>query len=331
MISFAAPLWLLGLALLPFLPRLRRRGKVQSLAFPSAGLVRASTDLRGKRRGKTLLWLRSLALALFLVALARPQVGLGEEEIEAAGIDIVIALDVSGSMAALDFKLDGKRATRLAVVQRVVEDFVDARPDDRIGLIAFAAQPWVVSPLTLDHDWLRRNLERIELGMVDDGTAIGSAIASSTNRLRAKDGRSAVVILLTDGVNNAGKISPLVAADAARSLGVKVHTILAGTTGEAPIAVIDAFGRERIVRARVEADPDTLRAVAERTNARFFHATDTESLEAVWAEIDEMERTTERLRRFEDHAELYPWPLGAALLLLGLEVLLAETRLRRLP
>ncbi|MFP6664989.1 MAG: VWA domain-containing protein, partial [Deltaproteobacteria bacterium] len=181
--SFAAPLWLLGLVLLPFLPRLGRRRKARALAFPSAGLVRASGDLRGRRRGNALPWFRAVALALFLVALARPQIGLGEEEIEAEGIDIVIALDVSGSMAALDFKLDGRRATRLAVVQRVVEDFVAARPDDRIGLIAFAAQPWVVSPLTLDHDWLRRNLERIELGMVDDGTAIGSAIASATNRL----------------------------------------------------------------------------------------------------------------------------------------------------
>lgn len=329
--SFAAPLWLLGLIVLPFLPRLRRRGKARALAFPSAGLVRASGDMRGGRRRNALPWLRVLVLALFVIALARPQLGLGEEEIEAEGIDIVIALDVSGSMAALDFKLDGKRATRLAVVQRVVEDFVDARADDRIGLIAFAAQPWVVSPLTLDHDWLRRNLERIELGMVDDGTAIGSAIASATNRLRARDTGSAVVILLTDGVNNSGKISPLVAADAARSLGVKVHTILAGTAGEAPMAVKDRFGRERLVNARVEADPETLQAVAERTGARFFHATDMESLQAVWAEIDEMERTTERLQRFEDHEDLYPWPLGAALFLLTLEIILGETRLRRLP
>ena len=253
------------------------------------------------------------------------------EEREAAGFEIVIAIDVSGSMRALDFELDGKQVDRLTAVRSVVMDFVEARQGDRIGLLAFAGRPYLVSPLTLDHDWLLQNLERLQIGLVEDGTAIGSALAAGTNRLRDREAKSRIVILLTDGVNNAGKISPLMAAEAARALGLKAYTILAGTGGEVPIPVTDRFGRQRVVTARVDVDEGTLAEVAKLTGGRFFRATDTDSLAQIYEEIDAMEKTTAKLEKFERYRELYPWLVLAALGLLALELLLSETRLRRLP
>lgn len=329
MIRFADPTLLWLLAVLPFLPLARGRGNAAALLFPSAELVR-SVGGKTRARGGWLGFLRLLALALLVVALARPQQGLGAAEIDAAGIDIVLAIDVSGSMQALDFQLEGKQSNRLAAVKAVVRKFIDARQDDRLGIIVFAGRPYLASPLTLDHDWLDASLERVEIGMVEDGTAIGSAIAASTNRLRDR-GKSRVVILLTDGVNNAGKVSPLTAAEAARALGVKVYTIGAGTEGEAPMPVQDRFGRRQTVMVPVDVDEKTLTEVAEITGASFFRATDTDSLEHIYEEIDRLERTTERLTKFERYRELFLWPLLAGLLVLGLELLLAETRLRRLP
>jgi len=331
-VRFASPelLWLLaGLPAL-FLAR-SRVGPAAALLYPSAELVRGLGRVRRARAGGLRLALRALVAGLFVVALARPQQGLGAGEVETSGIDILLAIDVSGSMKALDFELEGKPANRLDVARVVVEEFIDARPGDRIGLVAFAGRPYLVSPLTLDHDWLRKNLERMEIGLVEDGTAIGSAIAASTNRLRDREAKSRVVILLTDGVNNAGKVSPLTAAEAARALGLRVHTILAGKGGEVPIPVTDRFGRERIVTAEVEADPETLQKVADRTGGTFFRATDTDSLARIYAQIDEMEKTTATLKQFERYRDLYLAPLLAGLLFLALELLLSETRLRRLP
>jgi len=308
-----------------------RSGPAAALLFPSTDLVRGLGRRRAARPGLALLALRTLVLALLLVALARPQQGLGAAEVETSGIDIMLAIDVSGSMRALDFQLDGKQVDRLEAVRSVVTDFIEARPGDRIGLLAFAGRPYLVSPLTLDHDWLRRNLERLRIGLVEDGTAIGSALASGANRLRDRQAKSRIVILLTDGVNNAGKVSPRMAAEAARALGLKIYTVLAGTGGEVPIRVTDRFGRERIVTARVDVDEKTLADVADLTGGRFFRATDTDSLAQIYAEIDAMETTTAMLEKFERYRELYPWLVLAALALLGLERVLGETRLRRLP
>ena len=216
---FANPLLLWLLAALPLLALLRGRiGRTAALLYPSADLVRSIGRGVTANAGSARTTLRLLALALFIVALARPQQGLGTAEVETSGIDIVLAIDVSGSMRALDFELDGKRADRLEVVKSVVRRFVDARGDDRIGMIGFAGRPYLVSPLTLDHDWLAQNLERVRIGLIEDGTAVGSAIAASVNRLREQKAKSKVVILLTDGVNNAGKVEPLTAAEAAREL-----------------------------------------------------------------------------------------------------------------
>lgn len=329
---FASPALLWLLLLVPLLALARgRAGQAAALLYPSADLVRAVGRRLAPRAGRARLFLRLLALALLIVALARPQQGLGTAEVEESGIDIMLAIDVSGSMRALDFRLGGREVDRLQVVKSVVRRFIDARGSDRLGIVAFAGRPYLVSPLTLDHGWLAQNLERVRIGLIEDGTAIGSAIAAGVNRLRGQRAKSKIVILLTDGVNNAGKVSPLTAAEAARALGIKVYTIAAGTQGEAPMPLRDRFGNERVVMAPVDVDEDTLREVAETTDAAFFRATDTETLERIYEEIDRLEKTTLTIKRFEQYRELYPWPLLAGLAVLALELLLAETRLRRLP
>lgn len=330
--SFATPqaLWLL--LLLPLVAIARgRAGAAPAMTFPSADLVRAAAGTRRARSGRPLTTLRIASVALAILALARPQQGIGTAEIEASGISIVLALDVSGSMRALDFQLDGQPASRLDVVKSVVRRFVDARPNDQIGLVAFAGSAFLVSPVTLDHGWIDQSLGRLKMGLVDDGTAIGSGLATALNHLRDQKARSKIVILLTDGQNNAGKVAPLTAAEAARSLGVKVYTIGAGTKGEAPMPVTDAFGRERVVMTQVDVDEQTLEKIADLTNGRFYRATDTDSLTKIYDEIDQLEKSTASVKRFDEYRELFPWLLVAAMLLLGAELVLGETRLRRLP
>jgi len=272
-----------------------------------------------------------LAAALMIVGLARPQRTQSHTDVTVNGIDIVLGLDVSGSMEALDFSVENRRLNRIDVVKAVVSQFIDERPNDRIGLIAFAAAPYIVSPLTLDHDWLLQNLERINVGIGDDGTAIGSAIAAAVNHLRATTAKSKVVILLTDGVNNSGKISPLAAAEAARALGVKVYTIGVGVRGKAPIPVRDDAGNVHVIMANVDVDEKTLQAVARETGGLFYRATDTDSLQKIYEQINRYETSAQSVQKFEHVEELYRWALFPALGLLGLGLLLQQTRFRRLP
>lgn len=311
-------LWLL--ALLPLLALIRgKRGASGALVFSSTTLVAFLAEARKAQPGRMLVGLRLVILAFLILAFARPQLGNSTTEIEASGIDILLAVDVSGSMEALDFTLAGKAANRLDVVKSVIRQFVEQRPNDRIGLLAFSGRPYMVSPLTLDHDWLLKRLDSLSTGMVEDGTAIGSAIGVGVKRLEDREAKSRLLILLTDGMNNAGAIPPLVAAEAAQALGIKVYTIGAGTKGEAPMPMVDAFGRKRLVRARVDIDDETLGKVAEMTGARYFRATDTPSLAKVYDEINSMETTTRTIKKFEHYRELFPWVVGVALLLLGLE------------
>ena len=332
MIRFLYPsvLWLL--ALLPLLALLRgRRGPVAAVKYSSADIARQVARETRSRVGNWLTPLTLLALALLIAALARPQFGRSTSNVEASGVDMILALDCSGSMEALDFTLDGQRASRLDVVKSVVAKFIDERPNDRIGLVGFAGAPYLVSPLTLDHDWLQQNLDRVQIGTVEDGTAIGAALATSVNRLRDQPGKSKIVVLLTDGQNNAGKILPDTAAQAAKALGVKVYTIGAGVRGEAPVPVTDAFGNKRLAMAKVDVDETTLQKVADETGGKFFRATDTESLEKIYGEIDRMEKTTHELKKFEHHSELFAWAILPALGLLGAGLALDHTRFRRLP
>ena len=332
MTRFLQPEWFWALTLLPLVMLWRgRRGPVAAIQYSDVGLARAVARRSRSRIGNWVWLFAILAAVLMIVGLARPQRGHSRTEVTAHGIDIVLGLDVSGSMQALDFMIDNQRINRIEVVKSVVGKFIDERPNDRIGLVAFAGSPYLVSPITLDHDWLQQNLERVTIGGVDDGTAIGSAIAAAVNRLRTTPAKSKVVILLTDGMNNTGKISPLAAAEAARALGVKIYTIGVGVRGKAPVPVRDEAGNVRLVMAQVDVDEKTLQSVADQTGGKFYRATDTDSLERIYEQINRLETTAQTVQKFEHYDELYPWALIPALAILGFSFLLQHTRYRRLP
>jgi len=323
-------LWLL--ALLPLLAFLRgRKGAAAAIRYSSAQTAKAIAGARKSRAGKWLGTLRILALGALVVALAQPQIVHGTSEVDAGGIDIILAVDVSGSMEALDFTINNEPANRVEVVKQVMSQFIEERPDDRIGLVAFAGRPYMVSPLTLDHQWLQKRLQTIHSGMVEDGTAIGSALGSSINRLRDQKAKSKVVILLTDGMNNAGKILPITAAEAAETFGIKIYTIGAGSCGEVPVPITDQFGNRKIVRAKVDIDEKTLKHVAQMTGAQYYRATDTDSLEKIYNDINKLETTTRKIKKFEHRNEMFLWAALGALLLMGIELTLNQTRFRRLP
>ncbi len=327
----ATPWALLLLALLPVVVFAHRRAKRSGLRFPLLGTFRST----GTGRRAKLHWLpdalRLVAAALIVAALARPQAEKAESRMHTEGIDIMLAVDVSGSMLAEDFSLNGERANRLAAVKEVVEEFVKERPGDRFGLVLFAARPYTQCPLTLDHGWLLENLDRAKVGMIEDGTAIGSALATAVARLEASDAKSKIVILLTDGRNNVGKISPDTAAEAAKALGYKVYTIGAGTRGVAPYPTRDIFGNKVYQPIRIDIDEETLNRIATVTGGKYFRATDTSSLRKIYAEINEMEKSPAQGLRYLDYDELYPWLAFPALFLLVVEGLLAKGMLRVLP
>jgi Ca-activated chloride channel homolog len=325
--------WALGLVILvPLLLWLQRRTRRDAaVRYPSLGLLRG-IPYAGVRRWRWVLHaLRALALLLLVLALARPQKGKAESAYHGEGIDIVLAVDISGSMLSEDFTLGNQRASRLDVVKSVVKDFVAGRAGDRIGLVLFSGRPYTQCPLTLDHGWLLQNLARARIGMIEDGTAIGSALATAAGRLERSDAKSKVIILLTDGQNNAGKISPATAADAVKALGVKVYTIGAGTRGLAPFPAQDLFGNKVYRPMKVDIDEDTLKDIAQKTGGRYFRATDTASLQQIYAEINQLEKTTFTAPRYLDYDEMYPWLAVPAMFLLAAEVGLGHTVLRKLP
>ena len=328
---FASP-WLIALAvIIPLVLRVRRHARDSAVRFPSLAVLHAVAPAGAGRRRIILVALRALALGLIVVALARPQLGSAQTRIHREGVDVVLAVDVSGSMLAEDFTLGSARASRVDVVKSVVKEFVAARPEDRIGLVLFAARPYTQCPLTLDHGWLLQNLDRAKVGMIEDGTAIGSALATAVNRLRPSTAKSKFIVLLTDGENNAGKITPQTAADAATALGIKVYTVGAGTRGLAPYPTQDMFGNKVYRPMQVDIDEPMLKKIAMTTNGRYFRATDTASLRDVYSEIDRSEKTAFEAPEFLDYRELYPWLAWPALALVLLEVGLAETVLRKLP
>ena len=331
MIRFLYPdlLWLL--ALVPLLMLWRgRAGATPAIRYSSVASARALGAKSRSRIGRIFLSLRWPAMTLLILAIARPQFGRSTTETQASGIDLMLAVDVSGSMASLDFKVDGKPANRLDVVKSVVAKFIEQRPNDRIGLIAFSGAPYLVSPLTLDHDWLLTNLQRLHNGMMEDGTAIGSALAMSTERLVEQSGKSKIVVLLTDGMNNAGKANPEVAADAARALGVKVYTIGAGAKGEAPFPVTDARGTH-LEMIKTDVDEPTLQAIATKTGGAFFRATNTASLARLYDDIDHMEKTTRTFKHVDDYSDRFAWLALAALLLLIADAGFGLRRAMRVP
>jgi len=274
---------------------------------------------------------RLTAIVLFLVALAGPQTVLEESTVTTEGIDIILAVDCSGSMAAEDFTINGQRMNRLDVIKNVVQEFIAGRHNDRIGFIAFSAKAYTVCPLTTDYTWLNTNLARVRLGMMQDGTAIGAAIASAGGRLKNSKAKSRVIIVLTDGINNAGSIDPLTAAHAAQAMGIKVYTIGAGTKGVAPFPVHDFFGQTVYQNVQIDIDEKTMTEIARLTGGQYFRATDTDSLRKIYKEIDRLEKTQIEEKGYKEYKELFVYFLAAALVFLLLEIILANTIFLKIP
>ena len=329
--SFAHPWWLL-LLLLPVAGILRRRrARDPAFLYSSIQLVHGVASLRQSIAGLILRRMRWLALALLIVALARPRFGEGEVTLKASGIDIVVAVDFSMSMAAEDFEIGGRRANRVTAAKDVLRRFIDGRANDRIGIVAFAGNAYVAAPLTLDHSFLLQRLEQLRLGLIEDGTAIGSGIAAGLNRLRELPSKSRIIILMTDGQNNAGKVPPMTAAEAAEALKVKIYTIGVGTRGVAPYPQTDVFGQTRYVPMEVNIDEELLGRIAERTGGKYFRAVSTETLRGIYDEIDQLERSDAEVRKFQRYDEVFGWFGVPGLILLLLELVLGHTVWRKLP
>ena len=264
-------------------------------------------------------------LVFLVAAAARPQRGMSESRVETEGVDIVLVVDTSTSMRADDFSTATKHMDRLDAAKTVLAQFIQARPDDRLGIVAFAAMPYTIAPLTTDHAWLMLQMDRLQTGMLEDATAIGDAIASGVNRLRDSKAKSKIVILLTDGIHNAGRLTPPDAAQAAAALGIKVYTVGAGSDQPRASGI---FG---FVQGGNEIDEATLKKIAEITKAKYFRATDLKSLEETYQAIDEMEKTKIELDQYTRYEEKFAPFLVLGLLCLAFETLLGFTRLGRLP
>jgi Ca-activated chloride channel family protein len=268
-----------------------------------------------------------VALLVALVAVARPQEGLRQSETETRGVDIMLAIDISPSMQAEDFR----PLNRLHVARTTARDFVRQRAHDRIGLVGFAATAFTQCPLTLDHEALEELLEGLDFGLAEDGTAIGMGLANAVAGLRHSKTPSKVVVLLTDGQNNRGAIDPLTGADLARAFGVKVYTVLVGRGGVVPVPVDDPLLGRRVQMVRMEVDEGVLREIAQRTGGRFFRAQDPQALADIYAEIDRLERAPIRALQYREYRDLGPWLLGLGAVALALHALLAGTVASRVP
>ena len=333
MMRFASPWLLLLLVLLPvWLWWEQRTAQRGGLKFSSLAAARSASSVWTQFGPVILLLLRAAALALFVVALARPQLGRTESKIKAEGIDIALVLDISGSMEAMDYEKLGRPVSRIDMAKEVVRDFIRSRTNDRIGMVVFGTRAYVASPLTLDHDWLKRNLDRVKIGLVEGNTAIGAGIGTAVNRLRETKAKSKVIILLTDGGENVKTPPAIEAAKAAKEFGVRVYTIGAGSQGLAPMPVRDQAGNVLGYR-RIQADLDEnlLKEIASLTGGKYFRAADTKSLTDTYAQIDAMEKQQIETTVYEEWHELFPWALAPGLGCLLLAVTLAHTRLRRLP
>lgn len=270
--------------------------------------------------------LRCAAFVLLVVALARPQDVDEQRRSSAEGIDIMLAVDVSGSMLARDFKPD-----RITAAKEVAGRFIADRYGDRLGLVVFAGEAFTQSPLTTDQSTLQTMLSRIRSGIIEDGTAIGNGLATAINRLRESDAKSKVIILLTDGVNNRGEIAPLMAADIAVDMGIKVYTIGVGTRGKAPYPVVDMFGNMSFQPMDVEIDEKTLEGIAERTGGRYFRATDNDKLQSIYDEINQLEKSKVEVTDYTVYHERFLALLLAALGVLLLKFVFSNIILKRIP
>ncbi|OGW68996.1 MAG: hypothetical protein A2036_01985 [Omnitrophica bacterium GWA2_50_21] len=311
-------LWfLLLLFMVPLFLLIEKRSKPARLRFSAVAQTQAGDFFRLYRlRTLVLRALRVLAFVCLVLALARPQSVSSEREYDTEGIDIIIALDISGSMQAMDFQ----PANRLEVAKEEAKRFIRGRQHDRIGLVVFASQSYTQCPLTLDYDILVRLVDEVEMGLIKDGTAIGLAIANSVNRLRDSAAKSKIVILITDGANNSGNIDPITATELAKSFGIKIYAVGVGKDGMVPFPVDDPLFGRRYVQAQVEMDEPSLREIAAKTGGLYFRARDQKSLAEIYRTIDKLEKSKVKVKEYSTYDELFPYFLipGLAFLLLGL-------------
>lgn len=332
---FSSPWFLILIPLIvPAFLFLRARGSaIHFSSLSSLKYLKGITEL-GRMTARWKLWLplvlRAAVITLIIVAIARPQEGKKETEVESTGVDIILTLDTSGSMRAMDFTIDGKPVTRLDAVKDVAASFIEKRAGDRIGMVVFGNEAFTQAPLTLDHTLLVKLLNGLEIGMAGDSTAIGQALAVSVERIKDIKAKSKIIILMTDGRNNAGEIAPDKAAEIAAAFGVKVYTIGIGTNGPAPFVVDTPFGK-RVVHERVDLDEGTLKAIAAITGARYFRATDTKELVKIYGEIDKFEKTEVKVKEYMEYEERFYWFLLPAMFLFLCEIVLARTLLKKLP
>jgi len=324
---FADPVYLLLLAVIPVAVLWYvRRGRDASIQYSMVATVKRSDRRRTARWRHLVFVTRLVALSALVVAVARPQSGVTEESVTTQGIDIVMALDLSTSMLAEDLT-----PNRIEAAKQVAADFVRGRRNDRIGLVVFAGEAFTQAPLTLDYNVVTTILSELETGIIEDGTAIGMGLATAVKRLEDSNAESRVIVLLTDGRNNRGEIDPRTAAQMAQALGIRIYAVGAGTRGVAQVRVRDPIFGERLVPMRVEIDEDMLREVAELTGGKYYRATDRESLEEIYREIDELVTTEIAVDHFTRYGELFHVPLALGLGLIVVELIMAQTVWRRIP
>ncbi len=322
--DFGHPWLLLLLLLLPLLAWLKgKRGLPPAFVYSSVQLVRGMQDITRSRSGDFLATLRWLVLAVLIVALAQPHIPNSQTQVKASGIDIACALDLSGSMNTPDYIINGQQTSRIDMAKPVLEEFIRGRPSDRIGLVVFAVQAYIATPLTLDHDYLLDDIERLGIGTINsDATAIGDGLTTALNRLRDLKAKSKIIVLMTDGGNNSGKIDPITAAKAAQALGIKIYTIGLGNRD-----MVQQMG----LPPSYLPDEDTLQQIAQLTGGKYYRADNAEKFKAIYAEIDKLEKTESVVSRYTQYDELFPWFILGGLALLLIELVLAQTAFRRLP
>ena len=314
----------------------------RSILFPTGEVIRS---LKGSLKiwlARKLVYLRIAAIILVIIALARPQSNEGGH-IRKEGITVMLTIDCSSTMLAEDLQLgplglaplvgysESKHLNRIDAVKEVAQDFIRSRPDDMIGIVAFAAQAYVVCPPTFDRTWLEKSLDRVRVGMIRDATAIGSGILSSLESLKNVSARSKVIILLTDGINNFGEVPPIVAAKAARAIGVKIYTIGISSRGQTPYPTTDEYGKKTYTNLKVDIDEKTLKEIANITGASYYSVKDLNSLKNSYLDIERLEKTTLEENAYEERADIFESFLIIALVMLALEIILSNTYLRKIP
>ncbi len=328
---FAYPYVLFFLLSLPLMIYVfRKQRKKQSILYSSIEVLKKISPSWRVSLRHLVFGLKMLAVAFIIIALARPQSGFKERIVTSEGVDIIIAIDTSGSMQALDFSDEQRQVTRLAIAKKVTAEFIEKRTYDRIGMIVFGSEAYTQCPLTLDSGILLQFLNQLEIGMAGEATAIGSALSLGVKRMKDLSAKSKIIILLTDGKNNEGSISPDTAAELAQSYGIKVYTIGIGKKGKAPFLVDSFFGKQ-IVYQESDLDEEALKQIASKTNGKFYRATDTENFKTIYDEIDKLEKSKVELKEYDHFNDLFHYFLIVGIALLLISIVAEHTVFRKIP